>query len=66
MRIYAMNKVLIAGGLGFIGNVLAKEFLRNDWSVSIIDNETTYNVYEELLHNKKMMLRKQGLEDATI
>jgi|APSaa5957512535_1039671.scaffolds.fasta_scaffold05137_6 UDP-glucose 4-epimerase len=61
-----MNKVLIAGGLGFIGNVLAKEFLRNDWSVSIIDNETTYNVYEELLHNKKMMLRKQGLEDATI
>jgi nucleoside-diphosphate-sugar epimerase len=59
-----MNKVLISGGLGFIGNVLSKEFLRNNWNVVIIDNETTYNTYEPLLHYTKVQQRKIGLEDA--
>jgi len=61
-----MNKVLIAGGLGFIGNILSKEFIENGWNVTIIDNETTYGVYEESLHNDKIIKRKLLLQDATI
>lgn len=59
-----MNKVLISGGLGFIGNVLSKEFLQNNWKVVIIDNETTYNTYEPVLHHTKIQKRKIGLENA--
>jgi UDP-glucose 4-epimerase len=61
-----MRKVLVVGGLGFIGNVLSKEFLDNGWEVSIIDNETTYNVYEPVLHSTKINERKQKLTNAKI
>lgn len=57
-------KVLISGGLGFIGNVLSKEFLYNGWKVVIVDNETTYNTYEPVLHHTKIIQRKIGLEEA--
>ena len=59
-----MNKVLISGGLGFIGNVLSKEFINNNWKVVILDNETTYNTYEPILHHTKIKQRKIGLEKA--
>jgi len=61
-----MSKVLVVGGLGFIGNVLSKEFLENGWDVTIIDNETTYNTYEPELHKQKIEQRKIGLENAKI
>ena len=61
-----MSKVLIVGGLGFIGNVLSQEFLDNGWEVSIIDNETTYNVYEPTLHSAKIAERKEKLTQARI
>jgi len=61
-----MSKVLLSGGLGFIGNVLSKEFLNNGWEVVIIDNETTYNTYEPKLHASKVAQRKIGLEQAKI
>jgi len=61
-----MNKVLIVGGLGFIGNVLSKEFLDNNWDVVIIDNETTYGVYEPVLHNLKIAERKLNVAGATL
>jgi len=61
-----MSKVLVVGGLGFIGNVLSQEFLDNGWEVSIIDNETTYNVYEPTLHSAKIEERKEKLTQARI
>lgn len=57
-------KVLISGGLGFIGNVLSKEFIENGWEVVIIDNETTYNTYEPTMHQSKIEQRKIGLGEA--
>jgi UDP-glucose 4-epimerase len=49
--------ILIAGGLGFIGHVVAQECLNNGHDVIIIDNHTTYSEYEPTLHAKKILRR---------
>ena len=34
-----MTKVLVTGGCGFIGHYLVKHLLKNDYQVSVFDNQ---------------------------
>ena len=45
-------KVLITGGAGYIGNVLTRELLKNNYKVTIIDN-FGYNQQASLLSISK-------------
>jgi nucleoside-diphosphate-sugar epimerase len=61
-----MNKVLIAGGCGFIGHKVAIEFLKANYQVVIVDNWNNYNVHLIREIEEKYQKRIQKLNGALI
>ena len=61
-------KVLITGGAGYIGNVLTRELLRNNFKVTIIDN-FSYNQQDSLLSiskNKNLEIIRSDVRNLDI
>lgn len=62
-----MKKILITGGLGFIGSHLVKYYINKNYIVSVIDNLSTGQI-NNLTENelKKIYLFKKNIEDSDV
>ena len=63
-----MKKILITGGAGYIGCILARELINKNYKVSVYDNFLfkQYNVFNDLVFNSNFFLIKEDVRNFSI
>jgi nucleoside-diphosphate-sugar epimerase len=63
-----MKKILITGGAGYIGCILARELIKKNYKVSVYDNFLfkQYNVFNDLVFNSNFFLIKEDVRNFSI
>ena len=60
-------KVIITGGAGYIGSILTREMLKNNFKVTVFDNFFNQsNIFNDILYDKNFNLINEDVRKTNI
>lgn len=58
-----MKTVLVTGGAGYLGNIIVKKLIENEFNVIVLDNITYSNPLSKMKNKKRLKIVKKDIRD---